>query len=80
MSDELMPAASQSDYQPPPTIFHPTNSTRKGLCPVTEVLHPSESFESYSLYDVVHGPGSEKVILIMGRVQRLSIRLRDAGF
>ncbi|KAL1947964.1 hypothetical protein VTO73DRAFT_13688 [Trametes versicolor] len=66
MSDELMPAASQSDYQPPPTIFDPTTCTRKGLCPVTEIRNQGDPFESHSLYYEVHGSGPEKVIFIMG--------------
>ncbi|KAI0664971.1 alpha/beta-hydrolase [Cubamyces menziesii] len=66
MSDELMPAASSSDYQPTPTIFDPTTCVRKGLCPVTQIRNKGDPFESHSLYFEIHGSGPEKVVFIMG--------------
>ncbi|KAI8998792.1 alpha/beta-hydrolase [Trametes punicea] len=66
MSDDLMPSASSSDYEPPPTIFDPTTCVRKGLCPVTQIRNKGDPLESHSLYFEVHGSGPEKVVLIMG--------------
>ncbi|KAI0646898.1 alpha/beta-hydrolase [Trametes meyenii] len=66
MSDEVMPAASDSDYQPPPTIFDSATCTRKGLCPVTQIRNKGDPLESHSLYFEVHGSGPEKIVFIMG--------------
>ncbi|CAL1704260.1 unnamed protein product [Somion occarium] len=49
-----------------PTIFDPTTCSRKGLCPVTEIRHQGEVFESHSLYFEQHGTGPTKVLFIMG--------------
>ncbi|KAI0781102.1 alpha/beta-hydrolase [Trametes elegans] len=66
MSNELMPAASESDFQPPPTIFDPVTCVRKGLCPVTQIRNKGDPLESHSLYFEMHGSGPEKVAFIMG--------------
>ncbi|KAI0670539.1 alpha/beta-hydrolase [Trametes maxima] len=66
MSDEVMPATSGSEYQPPETIFDAATCARKGLCPVTRIRDKGDPFESHSLYFEVHGTGPEKVVFIMG--------------
>ena len=66
MSDDLIPAAPSSDYQPPPTIFDPATCVRKGLCPVTQIRNKGDPFESHSLYFEIHGSGPEKIVFIMG--------------
>ncbi|KAI0374724.1 alpha/beta-hydrolase [Pilatotrama ljubarskyi] len=66
MSNEIMPAGSQSDFQPPPTIFDPATCVRKGLCPVTQIRTKGDPLESHSLYFELHGSGPEKVVFIMG--------------
>ncbi|KAI0361926.1 alpha/beta-hydrolase [Trametes cingulata] len=66
MSNEVMPAGAQSDYQPPPTIFDPATCVRKGLCPVTQIRNKGDPLESHSLYFELHGSGPEKVVFIMG--------------
>ncbi|KAH7889936.1 Alpha/Beta hydrolase protein [Phlebopus sp. FC_14] len=52
-----------AEYQ---TIFDPHTCTRRGLCPVTQIRHQGEPFESHSLYFELHGSGPDKVVFIMG--------------
>lgn len=52
------------------TLFDHTTCTRKGLCPVTQIRNQGSPLESHSLYYEQHGTGSEKVVFIMGYVQR----------
>ncbi|KII88937.1 hypothetical protein PLICRDRAFT_175189 [Plicaturopsis crispa FD-325 SS-3] len=61
--DERQPETTGDDRQ---TIFSPETCTRKGLCPVTQLRHQSEPFESHSLYFEQHGAGPTKVVFIMG--------------
>ncbi|KAF8431824.1 Alpha/Beta hydrolase protein [Boletus edulis BED1] len=48
------------------SIFDPQTCTRRGMCPVTQIRHQREPFESHSLYFEVHGSGPQKIIFIMG--------------
>ncbi|KIJ17067.1 hypothetical protein PAXINDRAFT_130593 [Paxillus involutus ATCC 200175] len=47
-------------------MFNPHTCTRRGLCPVTQIRHQGEPFESHSLYFELHGNGPQKIVLIMG--------------
>ena len=52
-----------TEYQ---SIFDPHTCTRRGMCPVTQIRHQREPFESHSLYYEVHGRGPQKIVFIMG--------------
>ncbi|KAL0948994.1 hypothetical protein HGRIS_009093 [Hohenbuehelia grisea] len=59
-------ATSKRDLDSLPTAFDPATCTKRGLCPVTQLRHQSEPFESHSLYYELHGTGPEKLVFIMG--------------
>ncbi|KAF9238329.1 hypothetical protein BU15DRAFT_88398 [Melanogaster broomeanus] len=52
-----------AEYQ---TMFDQHTCTHRGMCPVTQIRHQQEPFESHSLYFEVHGNGPQKIVLIMG--------------